>query len=512
MKQRNWIILLLVLVKFALPFFLQSSVYEPHRDEFLYLAEAHHMAWGFMEVPPLLSVFAWLTNFFGGSMFWIKFWPSLFGALTYLVVARIVLSLGGKAFALLLAFLPFITGAYLRVHFLFQANFLEIFFWTMIAYSLIRYVQTNENKWLYIFGLCAAFGMLSKYSVAFFIVSCLIGLLLTSQRKIFANKHLYIAALLAILVFLPNILWQYYYHFPLVYHMRELQKNQLQYVSPVGFLTDQLLMNFPCVFVWIVGLCWAFFSPRAKIYRFIGWAYVFVIVLLLVGSGKNYYSLGVYPVLFAFGAYSLERFTALRLRILRYVFIVVILFLGYLFVPLLLPILPPEKLAAFYQKKNMSKTGLLRWEDLKDHPLPQDFADMLSWKEMATKTAKAYNSLDSNEKKNTIIFCDNYGEAGAVNYYGKKWNLPIAYSDNASFLYWIPGSLHFENLILVTDDLQEMQHPFIKNFSSAIAVDSVTNMYAREKGSLIIVLKNANDTFKKMFTEKLQKDKVKVKW
>src|SRR5579875_2691509 len=115
----NYLIFLFAIIKFALPFFLQSSVYEPHRDEFLYLAEAHHMAWGFMEVPPLLSVFAWLTNFFGDSMFWIKFWPSLFGALTYVVVARIVLSLGGKAFALLLAFLPFITGAYLRVHFLF---------------------------------------------------------------------------------------------------------------------------------------------------------------------------------------------------------------------------------------------------------------------------------------------------------------------------------------------------------------------------------------------------------
>src|SRR5580698_3440785 len=108
MKNSNRLIIFLALAKFILPFLLQNSVYEPHRDEFLYLAEARHMAWGFMEVPPLLCVFAWLTNIFGGSMFWIKFWPSLFGALTYIIVGKTIQSLGGKAFALLLGFFPFI--------------------------------------------------------------------------------------------------------------------------------------------------------------------------------------------------------------------------------------------------------------------------------------------------------------------------------------------------------------------------------------------------------------------
>ena len=123
MKQTNRLILLLALIKFVLPFLLQSNYYEPHRDEFLYLSEGQHMAWGYMEVPPLLSVFAWLTNVFGGAMFWIKFWPSLFGALTFVITARIVVSLGGKTFALLLAFLPFVLGVYLRLQFLFQPNF-----------------------------------------------------------------------------------------------------------------------------------------------------------------------------------------------------------------------------------------------------------------------------------------------------------------------------------------------------------------------------------------------------
>ena len=260
------------------------------------------------------------------------------------------------------------------------------------------------------------------------------------------------------------------------------------------------------------GLLFVSFSRNAKQYRFIGWAYVFVIVLLLIGRGKGYYALGVYPILFAFGAYRLEKITAQRFRILRYVFILIIGFLGYLFVPVMLPIFEPKKLAAFYEKKDLKKTGLLKWEDLKNHPLPQDFADMLSWEEMTQKVSNAYNTLDSAEKKNTIIFCDNYGEAGAVNYFGRKYNLPEAYSDNASFLYWIPNNLQFDNLVLVTDDKNEMQHPFIKNFVSAKVTDSITNYYARENGTLIIVLKKGNEDFKKMFIDKIAKDQAKVKW
>ena len=164
----NKLLWFFALAKFILPFLLQSPVYEPHRDELLYLAEAHHMAWGFMEVPPLLSVFAWLANLLGGGMFWIKFWPSLFGALTFFLTGKIILSLGGKWFALLLAFFAFATGAFLRTHYLFQPGFLEIFFWTAIAYSLTRFSQTEKNKWLYAMGVSIGFGMMSKYSVAFF--------------------------------------------------------------------------------------------------------------------------------------------------------------------------------------------------------------------------------------------------------------------------------------------------------------------------------------------------------
>ena len=505
-RLRN-ILYLLALLKIVIPYFLQNSIYEPHRDEFLYLAEGHHLAWGFMEVPPVLSVFAWLTHVFGDGMFWIKLWPSLFGAATFIVAGEIVLSLGGKTFALLLLFLPFIFGVYLRLFFLFQPNTPEVFFWTMIAYSTVRFVQTKKNKFLYLLGVSIGFGMLSKYSVSIFVTSVFAGLLLTRHRTIFLNRHFWLAMIIAFIIFLPNLIWQYTQNFPVMFHMRELQRTQLQYVNPLQFLIDQLLMNFPCVFIWLAGLWYVSFLKKGKNYRFTGWAYLFVIILLLIGHGKNYYALGVYPVLFAFGSVHLEEFTALKRTVLRPVLVIFPILCGIYFIPLSLPIFQPGKLAQFYSRTNMAKTGFLKWEDLKDHPLPQDFSDMLGWEEIAQKVANAYNQLSVQEKNDVFIFCNNYGMAGAVNYYAPKYHLPPAYSDNASFLYWLPIKKDITHMILVTDDPREQQHDWARGFQQIIKLDSVTNFYARERGDYIYLFKGADENFNRFFKEKIQKDR-----
>jgi hypothetical protein len=513
MKNTKRLLYGLALLKFVLPFLLQHPIWEPQRDELLYLQQAHHMAWGFMEIPPLLSLFAWLGHLFGSGMFWIKCWPSLFGAFTYIVVGHLILSLGGRAYALVLGWLPFVFGGYLRIHFLFQPNFLDIFFWTLMAYSLIRAHQTGQNKWLYLFGLSVGLGMLSKYTTAFFMVALLAGILLTPQRRWFANKHFYYALLLGLLIFLPNLVWQITHSLPVVYHMRKLREYQLQYVGPASFLWDQLIDNMSCIFIWIAGLWGVGFSRSEKEYRFIGWAWLTVMLLLLAGHGKGYYALGAYPVLFAFGACRLERFVASRSRagrIRRVAYVLIPVCTGFWVFPIAMPILPPARLAAFYEWRHVARLGVLKWEDGKNHPLPQDFADMLGWKEMTYKAAKAYATLDSNEKKNTLVFCDNYGQAGALNYYGKQYGLPEAYSDNASFFYWLPDTRHIDNLLLVTDDLHEMEHPFIKEFSSVVLADSVTNPYARERGSLILILKHADEKMQQFFRDKIAADRAEL--
>lgn len=509
MKRTDLLLYTLALLKVIIPYFLQHPVYEPHRDEFLYLAEGRHLAFGFMEVPPMLSIFAWLTHLFGGGMFWVKLWPSLFGAATFIVAGKLVQTLGGKTFALLLLFLPFLFGVYLRVFFLFQPNPPEIFFWTLIAFALIRFTQTSKNSYLYLFGVSVALGMLSKYSVAFFTVSMLGGLLCTRHRTIFTHKHFWLAALVGFIIFLPNLIWQYVNHFPVVAHMNELRETQLQYISPIGFLSDQLLMNLPCVFIWITGLVYTLLSRQ---YRFVGLAYIFVITLLVLSQGKNYYALGAYPVLFAFGATQIEKFTAIKRRWLRYAFVAFPVLMGLWFLPIALPILPPRSLAELYVKMNTAETGALKWEDLENHPLPQDFSDMLGWEEMTQKVAKAYNMLTEAEKAEASIFCNNYGMAGAVNYYGPRYNLPEAYSDNASFLYWLPAKPKMQNFVLVSDDPNEQQHDFAKGFKAVVKVDSVTSEFAREKGDYIYLFKGADSNFRRFFEQKIAADKAAFKY
>lgn len=509
MKKTNTLLYLLALLRIIIPYFLQNPVYEPHRDEFLYLAEGQHLAFGFMEVPPMLSIFAWLIHALGDSMFWIKLVPSLFGAATFIVAGKIVQSIGGRSFALILLFFSFLFGAYLRMFFLFQPNAPEIFFWTMIAFSFIRFAQTKKKRWLYVFGVSVGLGMLSKYSVAFYTVSILLGLLFTKYRAVFLNKHFWYASIIGFIIFLPNLIWQWQNHFPVIVHMNELQQTQLQYINPSGFLIDQLLLFFPCFFVWLTGF---FNTLSSKQYRFIGLAYVFVIILLLIGHGKSYYSAGVYPSLFAFGVVSLEKFTATRQKFLRYAFVIFAVGFGLFVVPILLPILPPQPLADLYVKMNIQKTGSLKWEDLKNHPLPQDFSDMLGWEEMAQKVAKAYNMMNDSEKRNAVIYCNNYGMAGAVNYYAPKYHLPAAYSDNASFLYWLPSNINMKSFVLVTDDPHEEQHDWAKGFQQITKVDSVTSFYARERGDYIYLFKGADANFQKFFKEKIAKDKAEFKY
>lgn len=500
MKRNNRLLYFLALIKLIIPFFLQNSFYQPHRDEFLYLAEGHHMAWGYMEVPPLLSVFAWITNLFGDGMFWIKIWPALFGALTFVLIGKIILSLGGKTFALILGWLPFMLDGYMRLFFLFQPNFLEVFFWTAIAFTMLRYVQTQETKWLYFFGISIGLGMMSKYSVAFYTLSILAGLLVTRHKKIFLNKHLYFAALIAFIIFLPNLLWQYNHNFPVVAHMQELQEEQLQYINPFDFIISQFMMNLPCVYIWVAGLFFVMFSADGKPYRLFAWAYVFVIILLLYLSGKDYYALGAYPILFAFGGYYLEKLTTKRVVWLRYIMLAFSIALGAFAMPLIMPMAKPDKLAAYYHATGLDKTGSFKWEDLQMHPLPQDFADMIGWKEMAQKTADVFHALPKEEQEKTFIYCRGYYSAGALNYYAKDVGLPEVYSDNASFLFWMPDSYPYKNLLLVAHNMPEKDDIVFQQFEKVTVKDTLTVPYFRETGIRFILFENANDSLNAITT------------
>ncbi len=183
-----------------------------------------------------------ISSWLGGSEFWIKCWPCLFGAATLIVTCLITAELGGKKFAQFLAGLGLLTGAYVRMHFLFQPNFLDVFFWTLTVYCLMRYINDKQSKFLYAFIISLALGCWSKYSIVFFAASLLLALLISKHRKIFLEKKFYTAALVGLLIIIPNVGWQYQHNWPLIHHMEELQETQLKFISPSGFIKDQFMM------------------------------------------------------------------------------------------------------------------------------------------------------------------------------------------------------------------------------------------------------------------------------
>lgn len=486
MKKQYALIILLAIIKFVLPFLLQNSSFELHRDEYLYLQQGYHLDWGFLENPTGIAILSKISILLGSSFYTIKFWPAFFGSLTLIVACLTVIELKGKEFAILLTGIGVICGAFMRIHFLFQPNILDIFFWTCCLYFFVKFNNTNRFKYLVFVVVFAAFSWWSKYTIAYLGIGVIIGLILSKHRRLFSHKKFYVLALLLIILILENIIWQYFHNWPLIQHMIELKETQLNFISPTDFLKDQILMLFPILFVWVYGLIFCF---RNSNWRIIGWVYTFTFLALITLGGKNYYLIGIYPVIIAIGAVAWEKYSENK-KWLRYTLLIVSIGLTYLMTPMLIATKEPTSLATFYDKDFIKKIGLLKWEDQQNHPLPQDFADMLGWKEMGEKTSKYFNKLTDSAKKNTFIYCRNYGQAGAINYYGK--NIPEVYSDNGSFLLWMPEKYPYKNLLFIGKRMPRKDDIVFQMFEKVTILDSITNPYAVEKGSKIILFENGN--------------------
>lgn len=507
--KKSFVLLLFVVIKFILQYLLIDNGFDLHRDEYLHLDQARHLAWGFDSVPPFTSWISWVILKLGNSVFWVKFFPALFGALTIVVVWKTVESLGGGLYAMSLAATAVLLSVILRINMLYQPNSFDILAWTAFYYVLIMHIKTNENKWLYAAAVVFALGFLNKYNIACLMIGIAPAILITTCRKIFVNKHLYFALLLALLLVLPNIIWQFSNGLPVIHHMKELSATQLVNVNRGDFLKEQLLFFFGSVFI-IVASWFSFFVCREfKQFRFVFWSFVFTLLLFSYLKAKGYYAIGLYPVLLAFGAVYVEEVLASGWKKwLRTVVFVIPLLFAVLLIRIGFPNAAPQVIAGRYGL--YQKFGLLRWEDGKDHAMPQDFADMLGWKELATKVDSAYNLID--DKEHTLVFCDNYGLAGAVNYYSVNKNIH-AVSMNADYVNWFPpASREITNLILVKDSYDD--DPGRKKeqalFKSVRLTGKIVNPLARENGTRIYLLQHAKEPIMHFFAgeiEKVQKER-----
>ncbi len=499
------LIIALAVLKLMIHFFTNTN-YELHRDAFLYLSQVEHLDWGYMSVPPLLAFLGKIIlSVFGDSTFAVRLLPALVGTASVVIISMIVLEMGGRRWAILLAGFAFILSpAFLRSNTLFQPVSLNQFFWLLSSYFVLRLINSQSPRYWIHLGALWGIAFLNKYSIAFFALALVIGLLLTPHRRLLFSRQLIIGAILGFIIILPNLSWQHSHNWPVLTHMAELQRTQLVNVNIGDFFTSQLLMNIHAMILWISGLFFLLqYQPVARKYQALGLAYLVLLLLMILLRGKAYYTLGAYTMLFAAGGVAIAHFFRERYRFFKPALLGLMFFTALPVIPYGLPLLPMDQMLNYAAaSKGYGMEGALRWEDGQLHPLPQDYADMIGWEGFSDIVIDAYNSLDEKEKRNCQIYAENYGLAGALLYHGRDIGLPepVSFSDN--FLLWAPENFHAEVFIYINHHLGQDISSYFDDIELA---GTLTNPYAREKGAKVYICRQPKGSFAGYYQEKVKK-------
>jgi dolichyl-phosphate-mannose-protein mannosyltransferase len=467
---------MLIVIAIALGKFLFhcyfNNRYGYFRDEFNYMDCGDHLAWGYVDQPPLIPLLIHVCRaVLGDSLRSIRFIPAVASSLLVVQAAILAREFGGRRFALLLSAITIaIAPQYLSNGSLLGTNCLEPNLWMACAYFAILAIKRNDPRYWLWFGVVAGLGLLEKYSIAVFGVGMVVGLLLTAQRRVFLNPWIWLGGLAAFLIFLPNLLWNIHNHWPFVELMHNIRADGRDVVLPLPqyFFQQTLLVHPFTAPIWITGLIAFFFSPRLKPYRALGWCYLACFTVFFVLHGKNYYLAPVYPMLLAAGAVMIESAinggriegretaslkTGRSLRAwLKPVIVIVLLASGAHLAPVVVPVLSPDKFIA-YMKYLPMKLPVMEHSHARA-VLPQWYADQFGWEEIVDETAKAYNQLSPAARSGCGIFAQDYGQAGAIDFLGRRYGLPPALSGHQTYFLWGPRG-YSGNCLVVLDDNQE---------------------------------------------------------
>jgi len=430
---------------------LTNGRYGYFRDELYYVACGRHLAFGYVDQPPLSILLLRLSQLLlGDSLFAIRLLPALAGAATVALTGLIARGLGGRRWAIALACAGSLCALFnLAVGNFFSMNAFEPLFWMGAVYLLVRIINGGSpTLWLWL-GVVLGLGLENKHSTAFFAAGILVGLLLTSERRHFAEKWIWLGGVIAFAIALPNILWQTLHHWPTYELLSNIAlSNKNVALSPAQFIAQQaVFMNPGTLPLWLAGLFWLFGSRDGRRYNVIGIIYLVTLAEFIVLHGKSYYLAPAYPMLFAAGGVAVERIFAARLKWIKPIFLAAILAMGALCAPLVLPILPPDKLIAYMRAIDMEPP---RTETSHTAALPQIFTDQFGWEQMVGSVAHVYHHLRPEDEKRAAIFCQNYGEAGAIDFFGPKLGLPPAISGHQNYFLWGPGDWTGE-VVLILD-------------------------------------------------------------
>ena len=490
-------VLAIALLSIAAHLFVIDNL-EYHRDELLYFSLGQHPAAGYVSVPPLIAWVAFvMQKLFGISLFSVRIFPALMCAVTIMICASLARRMGGSRYAAILAATGLMVSVFfMRTFSMFQPVFMEIFLWTVILYFIVLYVNDNSGKYLLLLGAAVGIALLNKYLAALLLISVLVTVPFTPHRSIFKNKSFWYGAGLAFIIFLPNLLWQLSRGLPVFHHLTELHDTQLVHMNAALFLKEQVMMPFAGSVMSLAGLVWLLTGPAARKFRFMGVIAVIVIMALMLLKGKSYYTLGVFPFLITAGAVAWDKW--LGSAAARIILPLVMVLLTIPVLPLQMAWMGKEGLKDYFRGMEQL-TGMAegrRFEDGSVQSLPQDYADMIGWEELTSIVAGTYKSVA--DKSGCIIYCENYGQAGAITVIGKKYGLPEAVSFGESFRYWFPEAFNpdIKTLIYVNDEPGEDVRSL---FGKIEKTGSIKDSDAREYGTSVFLCSEPRESFNRFW-------------
>jgi hypothetical protein len=404
---------------------LTGGQYGFHRDELATLEDARHLAWGYVAYPPITPFFGRTSlQLFGTSLAGFRLFAAAAQAVGVVLTGLMARELSGTRWAQVVAAtaaVPFCLGGGA----LMQYVSFDYLCWVLTAYSTLRLIKSDDPHWWIAIGSSIGLGMLSKYTMAFFIAGLVVGVLATDVRPHLKSKWLWCGVAVSVVIFLPNLIWQAQHNFVSLDFLQDIHARDVREGKARGFLLGQLKLTLFAFPLWMAGLYFYLFSSRGKAYRMFGWMYVGPLLLFVIAKGREYYVAPAYPMLYAAGSVGAEAWLqSLRppwagiLRRLLWTALVVDIAIA---AALTLPLAPVN--SAWFKMATEINGDFQREE--------------IGWPELVETVAHIRDSLPTEDRVHLGILATNYGEAGAVNLYGTLYGLPRAISGVNSF--WEQG-------------------------------------------------------------------------
>jgi hypothetical protein len=487
----------------ALKLVLEASVitrYGWFRDELCYVACSKHLAWGYVDQPPFsIALLAISRALLGDSLVALRIFPALAGAATVLITGLLARALGGGRFAQALACLGVVVSpVFLFVDHYFNMNAFDQMFWALGALLLVRALQDERARpgpWLTL-GVVLGLGLLNKSGMIWFGGALAVGMVLTPHRRALRTPWPWAAGLLALVIFTPHVFWQIQNGWPTLEFMRNATQDKMVRTPFFAFWAQQVLVMSPAVFpVWAVGLGWLLAS---RVGRILGLMFIVVAALLIAsGTSRPNYLTVAYPMLLAAGGVAFERLGAARRRgWVRPLLLGEVILLGLPIVPLGLPVLPPDRFASYLGTLGMRPRAQ---ERTREGVMPQYYADMFGWEDLVRRVARVYHALSPEERAKCAILGENYGEAGAIDFFGPRYGLPAAISGHNNYWLWGTHGATCEVMILVGGSRDDPH----ADFQSVVLADTTSCQYCMpyEDGAPIWLCRGLNQPLSQRWPE-----------